>query len=119
VKDFSLSPSPFKKQTLISKELTSNPTNNFMGLASFRFRIIGTWFLDAPGCPSCERRSATSGMRTILGSKAALGYYHPDSILKVYSLRVGRTVRTLGNSLFMQLNPQGGKELSQMILQPL
>src|SRR5699024_11488722 len=41
------------------------------------------------------------------------------SILKVYSLRVGRSVRTLGNSLFMQLNPQGGKELSQMILQPL
>jgi hypothetical protein len=32
VNDFNSFPSPFKKQTLISKELTSKPTNNFMGL---------------------------------------------------------------------------------------
>src|SRR5699024_10189215 len=58
-------------------------------------------------------------MRTILGSKAALGYCHPDSILKVYSLRVGRSVRTLGSSLVMQVNPQGGRGMSQIMLQPL
>src|SRR5699024_2807795 len=65
--------------------------------------------------PKCERRSSSLVYECY---PCVVGHYHLGSNIKVYSLRVGRSKRTLGNSQ-MRLCPQGGLELSQMILRPL
>jgi len=89
----------------------------FMYWRSFRFRIIGTksWTLKMP---KCERRLAASHMSTILLSKAALELLSSRFEHQGVQPACRMVETTLGNSQ-MRLSPQGGLELSQMILRSL
>ena len=103
-KSLRVSPLLSIRQHCRSRELTSIPTNNFMGNTSF---LVGMG-LDFWGCPQRPRRSSPSPIRTRPGPWAPWELLSPSMVAGGNSLRVRSSNEDWGCRLFKVVLATGG-----------